>query len=815
MTYTLFVGNKRYSSWSMRAWVLLKALDISFDEKVQLFKPGLRQPEFLAFSPSGKVPCLHDGATSTVVWDSLAICEYVAESHAGAWPVDAGARAFARSAAAEMHSGFPAIRDECSMNVGLRIELVTRSEALQRDISRFNELFTEGLDRFGGPWLAGKEFTIVDAMYAPIASRCKTYGIELEGAAQEYLDRLLEHPAVQEWVQGGIKETEREPLHEEDCVRGRRILEDLTKASRIDKVDHVKPRDDPRYDPLNASVPCKSNLQFHAGGRTGLLARGPTTPGFSNVSGRGSRLAPPTTNCTISDNVTMTGQGIRQYLGDVSPYLLLLIAVSTLGSLQFGYHLGELNAPQDVITCHKKSISVLLRVREMVTSSRPSDEPSGFLPDCIPMTEAAFATVSSIFTLGGLVGALCAGPVSSSRGRLLAMRVTAFLYLVGASIETISGSVFVMALGRLVSGIGAGASTVVVPLYISEIAPPKARGLFGSMTQISINVGILAAQTLGFFLSYGSAWRWILGFGVCFAASNALGLLAVPESPSWLAAHGHVTEAKRTLQRIRGSGHDISEEIETWNPDEQGTSEEEGLLQADPLAEPTQPPVLAKSASHLGFFDVVKDPLTRPAIVAVVGIMFVQQLCGINSVIMYSVSLFADLLPVSSGLLAILISVVNLVTTVACSPLPDRLGRKTCLLISVIGQGSSALALALSVVFGFKILSAVAVLFFVGFYAVGLGPVPFILASELVGQEAVGATQSWCLGANYVASFIVAQFFPIVNKALNNLLRGHGWVYFIFAGLAAGSVVFVYWNVPESKGKRDADEVWGRTRRAD
>lgn len=229
MTYTLFVGNKRYSSWSMRPWVLLKALDIPFEEKLQLFKPGLRQPDFLAFSPTGKVPCLHDGATSTVVWDSLAICEFVAESYAGAWPTDARARAFARSAAAEMHSSFAAIRDECAMNIGLRIELFSRSEALQRDISRFNELFADGLEKFGGPWLAGKEFTIVDAMYAPIASRCRTYGIELEGTAKEYLDRLFEHPAVQEWVRDGIKETAREPLHEEECLRHGKVLQDLTK----------------------------------------------------------------------------------------------------------------------------------------------------------------------------------------------------------------------------------------------------------------------------------------------------------------------------------------------------------------------------------------------------------------------------------------------------------------------------------------------------------------------------------------------------------------------------------------------------------
>ncbi|PNY28212.1 metabolite transport protein [Tolypocladium capitatum] len=513
----------------------------------------------------------------------------------------------------------------------------------------------------------------------------------------------------------------------------------------------------------------------------------------------------------------MAGRGMRQCLRDITVYLVLVLAIATLGSLQYGFHLAELNAPQDVITCRKKSISTVDRITKWVTSSRPQPA-AGFLPDCIPMNEAAFATVSSIFTLGGLAGALCAGPFSSRRGRLPAMRATALFYVVGAAVETIAGSVWLMALGRLVSGFGAGASTVIVPLYISEISPPNERGLFGAMTQVSINVGILGTQTLGYFLSYGNAWRWILGVGVCAAALQAVGLLAVPESPAWLAAHADATKAQRTLQRIRGKGFDIQDEVAAWNRDPSASSsaEEEGLLaQPDGVAPPSPTSPGFKKPVHLGFVQVVKDPLCRPAIVAVVGIMFAQQLCGINSIIMYSVSLLADLLPTSSALLTILISVVNLVMTIACAPLPDRLGRKACLLLSIVGQGTSSLALALSIVFGVKILSAISVLFFVAFFAVGLGPVPFILASELVGQEAVGATQSWCLGANYVATFLVAQFFPIINTALNKALGGQGWVYFVFAVLAAGSAVFVSSKVPETLGKKDVDDVWGRTRRLD
>lgn len=438
------------------------------------------------------------------------------------------------------------------------------------------------------------------------------------------------------------------------------------------------------------------------------------------------------------------------------------------------------------------------------------------------MTDAQFAVVSSIFTVGGLIGALAGGPITSSRGRLVSMRLTGALYIVGSLVETVAGSIPALALGRLVVGVGAGGSTVIVPLYISEVSPPASRGFFGFFTQISINVGILFVQTLGFFLSHGSAWRWILATGVIVAAAQTFGSLVMPESPAWLAtARGDVVKARRTLQRIRGHDVRVADEVESWGGEEagaeEGPGEEEGLL-ARHNGEPP-PPAPSKQGgsggSHLGFLEVVGDPLYRPAIVAVVGIMFAQQLCGVNSIIMYSVSLLKDLLPVNSALLTIMISAINLVTTMACSPLPDRLGRKTCLLLSIAGQGTSSLALALSIMFGVKVLSAVSVLLFVAFFAVGLGPVPFIMASELVGQEAVGATQSWSLAANYVATFLVAQFFPIVNSALNERFGGAGWVYFIFAAMAVVWGLFVSWRVPETLGKKDVDEVWGRTRRLD
>ena len=186
--------------------------------------------------------------------------------------------------------------------------------------------------------------------------------------------------------------------------------------------------------------------------------------------------------------------------------------------------------------------------------------------------------------------------------------------------------------------------------------------------------------------------------------------------------------------------------------------------------------------------------------------MAAQQLTGINSIVMYSVSLLSALLPTTAALLTVMVSALNVVMTTACAPLSDKIGRKTCILLSIAGMGISSLLLFSGIFWGVKPLAAAATLTFVGSFAVGLGPVPFILANELVGPEAVGATQSWALAANWIATFLVSQFFPIINEALG----GRGKVYILFAAFAGAFGAFIAWWVPETKGKRGADEVWGR-----
>jgi glutathione S-transferase len=210
--YQLHITNKNYSSWSLRPWLLLRHLNIPFAEQTHPFPETSVWETFRHFSPNGRVPCLVDGERT--IWDSLAITEYVAEDHPAVWPVERDARAWARCAAAEMHSGFQALRNQCGMSCGVRVALRQWPADLQKDVARVDELWCEGLRRFGGPFLAGGVFTAVDAFFAPVVFRAQTYDLPLSDIAAAYREQLLALPAMREWYEAALQETWREPNHE-------------------------------------------------------------------------------------------------------------------------------------------------------------------------------------------------------------------------------------------------------------------------------------------------------------------------------------------------------------------------------------------------------------------------------------------------------------------------------------------------------------------------------------------------------------------------------------------------------------------------
>jgi glutathione S-transferase len=202
----------------------MKALSIPFEERLIPFDEGSSWNKFRDFSRSGLVPCLHNG--SRAVWDSLAITEYLAEKHQAVWPADEEARSWARCVVCEMHSGFGELRNQCSMNCGLRVKLHAIGEPLRKNLARVDEIWTEGLNRFGGPYLVGSEFTAADAFYAPVTFRLQTYDLPLSQAALGYAEFLLRHPAMREWYEAALAEPWREVSHEQEIAAAGAIMAD-------------------------------------------------------------------------------------------------------------------------------------------------------------------------------------------------------------------------------------------------------------------------------------------------------------------------------------------------------------------------------------------------------------------------------------------------------------------------------------------------------------------------------------------------------------------------------------------------------------
>lgn len=205
MTLTLYVGSKRYSSWSLRPYVAMVHAGIAFDCKTILLDRETTRAEIAHVNPAGRVPVLHDG--ELVIWDSLAICEYVHELAPGAqlWPVDRAARARARAISAEMHAGFAALRGNMPMDVLSDKAGQGHTPEALADARRVQAIWREALDRSGGPFLFGA-FSIADAMFAPVTTRFTTYGVELDPASRAYVATIAALPAMQQWVRDAAEE---------------------------------------------------------------------------------------------------------------------------------------------------------------------------------------------------------------------------------------------------------------------------------------------------------------------------------------------------------------------------------------------------------------------------------------------------------------------------------------------------------------------------------------------------------------------------------------------------------------------------------
>lgn len=477
--------------------------------------------------------------------------------------------------------------------------------------------------------------------------------------------------------------------------------------------------------------------------------------------------------------------------GSLTVRLVTTVAVICLGSLQFGYHMSELNSPEAILSC-RVSIPGLVPYEESFFGSR------GFRR-CIELTSKEVGLVTSIFSIGGLIGSFYVGTVADAIGRKKTALLHNIIFLVGSCLNGISNSFHGLLFGRFVAGIGAGSALVVTSLVINEIAPQLQKGFLGSMNQVSVNIGILFTQVLALSWNNDNDWRLLLFMGAAIALVNFICiLLYVDESPMWLFYNGMSPQAFTVLHKLRGGEYATARnEVNSWK---NGDSLDEGsLLQEEDISEPS-PSVKSNAITLLEY---LKSPEYFNSRLVATGILVLQQFCGINSIIFYGVSVLISIFPSQAVFINCLISVVNAVVTFASAPLVDKLGRKPLLLTSVTFMGISSAVLGFGIISHNSLFSIVGTFTYITFFAIGLGPIPFLLVGEVTQPKAKALAQSWGVTMNWVATFIVGFSFPI----LKNSWIGGG-VYYIFTGMCAFSYFFIKRCIPETKGKDTYEEVW-------
>jgi sugar porter (SP) family MFS transporter len=427
------------------------------------------------------------------------------------------------------------------------------------------------------------------------------------------------------------------------------------------------------------------------------------------------------------------------------PYVLLVASVAALGGLLFGYDTGVISG---AILFISKDFSLSTHVQEFTIS---------------------------VVLVGCILGAAVAGAVADTIGRRLTLLVAGIIFFIGALISAFTPNEGVLLAGRFVVGIGIGFSSVVAPLYISEVAPANVRGALVSLYQFAITVGILGAYIVDYAFAHGGEWRWMLGCAVVPSVILIVGMIVMPESPRYLFKIGHDSRARDELVRI------------AENPSD-SVAEERSIVES----------LKVKSAG----FSAFKSPVFRLALFVGVALAVLQQVTGINTVIYYGPQIFqmAGVSSASASILAqALVGTVNVLMTLVAIFLVDRIGRKPLLYLGLAGMfvALAALAIAFSqphLSGSLGTIALVSMMVYVGCFAFSLGPIVWLLISEIFALPTRGLGMSLSTLANWVGNFLVSQFFlTMINKL------GRPATFLVYAVLCVVTILFVRSMVPETK----------------
>lgn len=444
--------------------------------------------------------------------------------------------------------------------------------------------------------------------------------------------------------------------------------------------------------------------------------------------------------------------------------LFIATAVACMGSLQYGYHIAELNAPQQSMTC-KMNVG----------------NDAHIYKDCIDLSDQQFGAVTAIFSIGGLIGSLIAGNMADKLGRQKVAILASIINLFSSLVLFSASDFRQLFMGRVGVGFGCGLNIVITPLYINEIAPIELRGSLGTMNQLCINIGILLTQSAAIKFATVESWRYILFIGAVLAVLNMVGWFFVFESPRWLLTKNKFNLAYDSLAHLRLKPIDeAKKEIESWQREHSDSSDE----------------------SNITMTTYLFDPQYSKSRWAITAILAGQQFCGINSIIFYGVKVVSQLLPRQAIIINFAISIINVIITFISSTLIDKYGRKPLLISSALVMSLMSILISASILYHVSVLLVTSIFTYIGFFAIGVGPIPFLIIGELSGKKDKALAQSYGTVCNWLATFVIGYGFPILNDMMG------GYVYILFGLFALWFSSYIYYNIPETKNKSDYDEIW-------
>jgi len=434
-------------------------------------------------------------------------------------------------------------------------------------------------------------------------------------------------------------------------------------------------------------------------------------------------------------------------------YVYTISAVAALGGMLFGYDTGVISG-------------ALLFIKKVFSLS--------------PFMQGA--VVSSLL-VGATVGALVAGPLSDRFGRRPVLILAAIIFIVGALLAALTPNAAILIVARFVLGLAVGTASLLVPLYIAEMAPADVRGALVNFNQLMITVGILVSYLVGYALASAQGWRWMLGLAVVPAAMLGLGMLFLPETPRYLVSRHLPERARAVLRSIRSETSVEGELNEIIAVEEQERRESRG-------------------------WDELLQPWVRPMLLVGVGLAVFSQITGINTIIYFAPSTFqATGFGASASILATAgVGVVLVVGTILAIMVIDRLGRRSMLLIAFAGMGVSLglMGLAyllpnLSGVVGWLAIACVTV--YIAFFSFGLGAVIWVVVSEIYPLTVRGSGMAMATTGHWVANFVVSLTYLSLIQAI-----GETFTLWLYAVMCVGAFLFCYFLVPETKG-RSLEEI--------